>query len=139
MPDVSIIIPVYNIKTLLPRCVASLQAQTWQDFEVWLVDDGSTDGSGPLCDELAVKDARIHVLHKENGGQGLARDLGLDHAQGEYICYVDSDDEVLPNLLEDALRAAGRRTLTSSATATTSSPSTARGMPYSAVGRDCPH
>ena len=78
MPDVSIIIPVYNIKTLLPRCVASLQAQTWQDFEVWLVDDGSTDGSGPLCDELAVKDARIHVLHKENGGQGLARDLGLD-------------------------------------------------------------
>lgn len=73
MPDVSIIIPVYNIKTLLPRCVASLQAQTWQDFEVWLVDDGSTDGSGPLCDELAVKDARIHVLHKENGGQGLAR------------------------------------------------------------------
>ena len=106
MPDVSIIIPVYNIKTLLPRCVASLQAQTWQDFEVWLVDDGSTDGSGPLCDELAVKDARIHVLHKENGGQGLARDLGLDHAQGEYICYVDSDDEVLPNLLEDALRAA---------------------------------
>ena len=106
MPDVSIIIPVYNIKTLLPRCVASLQAQTWQDFEVWLVDDGSTDGSGLLCDELAVKDARIHVLHKENGGQGLARDLGLDHAQGEYICYVDSDDEVLPNLLEDALRAA---------------------------------
>lgn len=106
MSDVSIIIPVYNIKTLLPRCVASLQAQTWQDFEVWLVDDGSTDGSGPLCDELAVKDARIHVLHKENGGQGLARDLGLDHAQGEYICYVDSDDEVLPNLLEDALRAA---------------------------------
>lgn len=58
MPDVSVIIPVYNIKTLLPRCVASLQAQTWQDFEVWLVDDGSTDGSGPLCDELAAKDAR---------------------------------------------------------------------------------
>lgn len=106
MPDVSVIIPVYNIKTLLPRCVASLQAQTWQDFEVWLVDDGSTDGSGTLCDELAAKDARIHVLHKENGGQGSARDLGLDHAQGEYICYVDSDDEVLPNLLEDALRAA---------------------------------
>ena len=82
MPDVSVIVPVYNIKTLLPRCVASLQAQTWQDFEVWLVDDGSTDGSGELCDEYAVKDARIHALHKENGGQGSARDLGLDHARG---------------------------------------------------------
>ena len=99
MPAVSVIVPVYNIKTLLPRCVASLQAQTWQDFEVWLVDDGSTDGSGELCDEYAVKDARIHALHKENGGQGSARDLGLDHARGEYICYVDSDDEVLPDLL----------------------------------------
>ena len=71
---------------MLPRCVASLQAQTWQDFEVWLVDDGSTDGSGELCDEYAAKDARIHALHKENGGQGSARDLGLDHAKGEYIC-----------------------------------------------------
>jgi len=106
MPAVSVIVPVYNIKTLLPRCVASLQAQTWQDFEVWLVDDGSTDGSGELCDEYAVKDARIHALHKENGGQGSARDLGLDHARGEYICYVDSDDEVLPDLLENALRTA---------------------------------
>lgn len=106
MPAVSVIVPVYNIKTLLPRCVASLQAQTWQDFEVWLVDDGSTDGSGELCDEYAAKDAHIHALHKENGGQGLARDLGLDHAQGEYICYVDSDDEVLPDLLENALRTA---------------------------------
>ena len=106
MPEVSVIVPVYNIKTLLPRCVASLQAQTWQDFEVWLVDDGSTDGSGELCDEYAVKDARIHALHKENGGQGSARDLGLDHARGEYICYVDSDDEVLPDLLENALRTA---------------------------------
>ena len=103
MPDVSVIVPVYNIKTLLPRCVASLQAQTWQDFEVWLVDDGSTDGSGELCDEYAVKDARIHALHKENGGQGSARDLGLDHARGEYICYVDSDDEVLPDLLDNDL------------------------------------
>ena len=63
MPAVSVIVPVYNIKTLLPRCVASLQAQTWQDFEVWLVDDGSTDGSGELCDEYAAEDARIHALH----------------------------------------------------------------------------
>ena len=106
MPDVSVIVPVYNIKNLLPRCVASLRAQTWQNFEVWLVDDGSTDGSGALCDEYAAEDVRIHVLHKENGGQGSARDLGLDHAQGEYICYVDSDDEVLPELLENTLRAA---------------------------------
>ncbi|MFR6092192.1 MAG: glycosyltransferase family 2 protein [Faecalibacterium prausnitzii] len=93
------------MKTLLPRCVASLQAQTWQDFEVWLVTTAAPT-VGDCSATIAVKDARIHVLHKENGGQGLARDLGLDHAQGEYICYVDSDDEVLPNLLEDALRAA---------------------------------
>ena len=70
MPDVSVIVPVYNIKTLLPRCVASLQAQTWQDFEVWLVDDGSTDGSGELCDEYAVKDARIQRCTKKTAAKG---------------------------------------------------------------------
>lgn len=106
MLDVSVIIPVYNIRQLLPRCIASVQAQTAKSFEVLLIDDGSTDGSGQLCDEYAAQDPRIRVFHKENGGQGSARDLGLDHAEGEYICYVDSDDEVLPTLLESALHAA---------------------------------
>lgn len=106
MPDVSVIVPVYNVRQLLPRCVASVQAQTWQDFELLLVDDGSTDDSGQLCDEYAAQDARIRVLHKENGGQGSARDLALQHARGEYICYLDSDDEILPSLLENALRTA---------------------------------
>lgn len=73
-------------------------AQTAKNFEVLLIDDGSTDGSGKLCEEYAAQDARIRVLHKENGGQGTARDMGLDHAQGEYICYLDSDDEMLPAL-----------------------------------------
>lgn len=106
MIDVSVIVPVYNVRQLLPRCVASVQAQTWTNFEILLVDDGSTDGSGQLCDEYATQDARIRVLHKENGGQGSARDLALEYAQGEYICYLDSDDEVLPNLLENVLRTA---------------------------------
>lgn len=106
MLDVSVIVPVYNVRQLLPRCIASVQAQTWQEFELLLVDDGSTDGSGQLCDEYAAQDARIRVLHKENGGQGSARDLALQHARGEYICYLDSDDEILPSLLENTLRAA---------------------------------
>lgn len=106
MPDVSILIPVYNVRQLLPRCIASVLAQTAKTFEVLLVDDGSTDGSGKLCEEYAAQDARIRVFYKENGGQGTARDMGLDHAQGEYICYLDSDDEMLPGLLENALRMA---------------------------------
>ena len=106
MLDVSVIVPVYNVRQLLPRCIASVQAQTWQDFELLLVDDGSTDGSGQICDDYAAQDARIRVLHKENGGQGAARDLALQHARGEYICYLDSDDEILPTLLENALRSA---------------------------------
>ena len=97
-PMISVIVPVYNTKEYLPRCIASLKAQTYAPLEILLVDDGSTDGSGELCDEFAREDERIRVLHKENGGSSTARNLGLDNAKGEYIGFVDSDDYVEPDM-----------------------------------------
>lgn len=91
-PLLSIIVPVYNILEYLPRCVHSITAQTYTNLEILLVDDGSTDGTGELCDELAKEDARIKVLHKENGGSSSARNLGMSHAKGEYFGFIDSDD-----------------------------------------------
>lgn len=93
-PLITVIVPVYNIKEYLPRCVASICGQTYDKLEILLVDDGSTDGTGVLCDELAGKDARIRVFHQQNGGSSSARNLGLDHASGEYIGFVDSDDYI---------------------------------------------
>lgn len=104
-PLISIIVPVYNIKEYLPRCVDSLREQTYPNIEILLVDDGSTDGTGVLCDELAAKDGRIRVFHKENGGSSSARNLGLSKAQGEYIGFVDSDDYVEPDMYECLYRA----------------------------------
>lgn len=91
-PLISVIVPVYNTKEYLSRCVASICGQTYENLEILLVDDGSTDGAGTLCDELAAGDPRIRVLHKANGGSSSARNLGLDHARGAYIGFVDSDD-----------------------------------------------
>ena len=102
-PLITIIVPVYNIMEYLPRCVHSITAQTYTNLEVILVDDGSTDGTGMLCDELAKEDARILVLHKENGGSSSARNLGLISAKGAYIGFVDSDDYVEPDLYERLL------------------------------------
>ena len=102
---ISIIVPVYNIKEYLPRCVDSLREQTYPNIEILLVDDGSTDGTGALCDELAAKDERIRVFHKENGGSSSARNIGLSKAQGEYIGFVDSDDYVEPDMYECLYRA----------------------------------
>lgn len=99
-PLISIIVPVYNILEYLPRCVKSLMAQTYQNIEILLVDDGSTDGTGALCDELAREDARIKVFHKENGGSSSARNLGISQAKGEYLGFVDSDDFVEPDMYE---------------------------------------
>ncbi len=96
MCSVSIIIPVYNTEQYLPRCIESILNQSFTDYELLLIDDGSTDGSGALCDKYAEKDGRIRVFHKENGGVSAARNLGLDSANGEWIYFVDSDDEVLP-------------------------------------------
>ena len=103
MTEVSVIVPVYNVRKFLPACVASVRGQTMKDLELILVDDGSTDGSGELCDALAKKDARIRVLHTENGGQGRARNLGLDIARGEYVAFVDADDAATPEMLAAAL------------------------------------
>lgn len=97
---ISIIIPVYNTETYLPACVESILSQSFSDFEVLLIDDGSTDGSGVICSEYARKDNRVRVIHKENGGVSSARNLGLDNASGEWVYFVDSDDQILPGGLQ---------------------------------------
>lgn len=102
-PLISVIIPVYNIMDCLPRCVDSVCAQTYGNLEVILVDDGSTDGTGELCDRLAKEDERIRVFHKENGGSSSARNMGIDHAKGEYLGFVDSDDYIEPDMYEKLL------------------------------------
>ncbi len=99
-PLISIIVPVYNIFEYLPRCVHSITAQTYENLEILLVDDGSTDGTDKLCDELAKEDSRIKVFHKENGGSSSARNLGIAKAHGEYLGFVDSDDFVEPDMYE---------------------------------------
>jgi len=99
-PLISVIIPVYNIMDYLPRCVDSVLAQTYPGLEIVLVDDGSTDGTGKLCDRLAQKDERIRVFHKENGGSSSARNYGIKEARGEYIGFVDSDDYIDPKMYE---------------------------------------
>ena len=93
-PQISVIVPVYKVEAYLHRCVDSILAQTFQDFEVLLVDDGSPDRSGEICDEYAKKDKRVRVFHKENGGVSSARNLGIQKANSQYICFVDSDDFV---------------------------------------------
>jgi len=97
---ISIIVPVYNVREYLADCVSSIRAQTFADYECILVDDGSTDGSDALCDELAAGDARFRVIHKPNGGLSDARNAGLDSAVGDYVFFADSDDRLLPNALE---------------------------------------
>lgn len=94
MPLVSIIVPVYKAERWLYRCVDSILAQTMPDFELLLIDDGSPDKSGEICDEYAKQDSRIRVFYKENGGVSSARNLGLDNAQGEWISFIDADDWV---------------------------------------------
>lgn len=103
---ISIIVPVYNCIRSLPRCIGSIQSQTLTDWELLLVDDGSTDGSGFLCDQFVTSDNRIHVFHKPNGGVSSARNMGLDHAKGEYVMFCDSDDWVEPEWCEQLYLAA---------------------------------
>lgn len=91
-PAISIIIPVYNVKQWLARAVESLQAQTFSDFELLLVDDGSTDGSGVLCDQIAAHDTRIRVIHQKNSGAAAARNRAIEQAQGNYLYFMDGDD-----------------------------------------------
>ena len=105
MPDIkiSIIVPVYNSEKYLPETAQSILKQSFSDFELILVDDGSKDGSGKICDQLAAKDTRIKVIHKTNGGICSARNAGLKEAAGEYIAFCDNDDIYLPSCISPAL------------------------------------
>lgn len=103
MDTISVIIPVYQVKAYLSRCVGSVCAQTHKNLEIWLIDDGSTDGSGQLCDALAAGDSRIRVIHQENRGLSAARNAGLDRATGAYIAFVDADDWIGETMLETLL------------------------------------
>ena len=105
-PSISIIVPVYKAEAYLHRCVDSLLAQTFTDFEVLLIDDGSPDRSGEICDDYARKDARVRVFHQTNGGVSVARQRGLDEALGEYTIHADPDDWVEPDMLEELYRKA---------------------------------
>ena len=98
-PAVSIIVPVYNSEKVLSRCVDSVLCQLYQDFELLLINDGSTDSSGAICDEYAKKDNRVKVIHQANGGPSQARNAGLDRVRGDWICFIDSDDWVEPEYI----------------------------------------
>lgn len=106
MPELSIIVPVYKVEKYLPKCIDSILAQTFTDFELILIDDGSPDRCGDICDEYAAKDDRIIVIHQENKGVSAARNAGLDIARGEYIGFVDSDDWIEPEMYETMLATA---------------------------------
>ena len=97
---ISIIIPVYNVEKYLNKCLNSVIEQTYKNIEVILIDDGSTDNSGKICDEYAKNDIRIKIIHQQNGGVSTARNNGLEHATGKYITFVDSDDYIEKEMIE---------------------------------------
>ena len=99
-PKISVVVPVYNVEKYLKRCLDSITSQTFRDIEIIAVDDGSTDRSGIICDEIEAADKRIKVIHQSNGGLGFARNSGLKIAKGEYISFVDSDDYLRPDMYE---------------------------------------
>ena len=103
MPKISVVVPVYNTEKYLHSCIDSILAQTFTDFELLLIDDGSTDRSGEICDEYIKKDSRVRCLHKTNGGANEARKLGVENACGDYVMFVDSDDLILRNGIENLL------------------------------------
>ena len=103
---ISIITPLYNIKNYLKECVTSVLNQTFEGFEIILVDDGSNDGSGEICDEFALSDERVKVIHKNNGGPQSACIMGLKESKGKYICFIDGDDLIEPSYLYDMYKSA---------------------------------
>ena len=113
MSEISVIVPVYRAEAFLRKCTESILAQTMGELEVLLIDDGSPDGSGALCDQIAGEDSRVRVFHKENGGVSSARNLGMAQARGTYLSFVDADDWLPADALETlyrALREAGADT-----------------------------
>lgn len=103
MEKISVIVPVYNVEKYLDRCIESIVNQTYKNLEIILVDDGSPDNCPKMCDEWAKKDERIKVIHKENGGQGEARNFGIKESTGDYIGFTDSDDVIAENMYERLL------------------------------------
>lgn len=106
MPQISVIVPVYRAEAYLRECIDSILSQSFSDFQLILVDDGSPDRCGAICEEYALRDSRVMVLHQENQGQAAARNHALPMAQGEWLCFVDSDDRIHPQMLELLYRAA---------------------------------
>ena len=104
---ISIIVPVYNTEKYIDKCIQSILSQTYKIFELLLIDDGSTDNSGAICDNYAKKDDRVKVFHKVNGGQATARNLALQIILGEYVGFVDADDWIEPNMFEELIHAIG--------------------------------
>jgi len=102
---ISVIVPVYKVEKYLRKCVESIQMQTYTDLEIILVDDGSPDRCGAICDELAAEDKRIKVIHQKNGGLSAARNTGIDQSHGDYIAFIDSDDYIEPQMMELLLTA----------------------------------
>ena len=100
---ISIIMPVYGVEEYVGKAIESIQGQTFQNWELWAVDDGSPDRSGVICDEYAAADPRIHVIHKENGGAPSARNVAIDQAEGKYFYFMDADDWAEPTMLQDML------------------------------------
>lgn len=103
---VSVVVPVYNVEKYLDKCLGSIVGQTYKNIEIILVDDGSPDNCPQMCDEWAEKDSRIKVIHKKNAGLGMARNTGIDNSNGQYICFIDSDDSIAANTIEKCVDAA---------------------------------
>lgn len=108
MPKISVIVPVYRAEAFLHKCVDGILSQTFSDFEVFLVDDGSPDGSGAICDSYLERDSRVRVIHQHNQGQAAARNYAIIQAQGEWVCFVDSDDLIHPQMLQRLYASAER-------------------------------
>lgn len=105
MEKISVIVPVYNVQKYLNRCIESIINQTYTNIEIILVDDGSKDSSGKICDEYCLKDKRIKVIHKKNAGLGFARNTGLENASGEFVAFIDGDDSIKSDHLENMIKA----------------------------------
>lgn len=103
---VTVVVPIYNVQKYLDKCVSSIVKQTYTDMEIILVDDGSPDNCPQMCEDWAAKDTRIRVIHKKNAGLGMARNTGIDHANGEYICFFDSDDYIEADTIEMCMKVA---------------------------------